>query len=146
MGGPHMLVAAKKGAGSTKVLGVTVLTSHNEADLVTIGFKLTQHNTLVQDQVSLLFYMADACGLDGVVCSAQEVGNLKMSASRDLMYVTPGIRLRGADQQDQKRVATPAFAKQEGATHIVVGRPIRDAADPIAVVKTIRQQLETGIE
>jgi len=148
MGGPAMLKAAKRGTErwSVKVLGVTVLTSHEEADLVQIGFEPTPHKTLVYDQVYRLFRMADVCGLDGVVCSAQEVGNLKMNTDRDLLYVTPGIRLRGADQQDQKRIATPAYAKQEGATHVVVGRPIRDAADPIAVAKTIRQQLETGIE
>ena len=150
MGGPKMLAAAKEGAGpDVKVLGVTVLTSYDESDLAAIGFPRTPDERLVQDQVLRLFRMADKCGLDGVVCSAQEVSALRLGKAdtgRDLLYVTPGIRLRGADQQDQKRVATPAFARQQGATHVVVGRPIRDAADPVAVAKAIRQQLETGVE
>jgi orotidine-5'-phosphate decarboxylase len=147
-GGPKVLAAAKKGAGTrTKVLGVTVLTSHDESDLDAIGFRpYGAAKISVKDLVFELFRMADKCGLDGVVCSALEVGTLKLNTSREMLYVTPGIRLRGADQQDQQRVATPAFARQQGATHVVVGRPIRDAADPIAVTKTIRQQLETGIE
>lgn len=112
-------------------IGVTVLTSLDDDSLPDIGFA-----DGVQPSVQRLARLAYDCGLDGVVCSAQEAGLLKTTIAADLLTVTPGIRL-SAETQDQKRVMTPQAAWQAGADHLVMGRAITQAADPVAVLRAI---------
>jgi orotidine-5'-phosphate decarboxylase len=142
-GGPAMIAAAKKAAGDTKILAVTVLTSLDEDDLVKIGHSPTPHKTLVRDLVLRRLRLAEDNGADGVVCSPLEVQTLKMNVIRGMLFVTPGIRPSGGDTGDQKRVATPTGAREAGASFIVVGRPIRDAKDRVAAVKGILAELTT---
>jgi orotidine-5'-phosphate decarboxylase len=132
------------------VLGVTVLTSVTAEDVREAGFA----DPYARD-VSLLVArraaMAAECGLDGVVCSPQEVLAVKKQLGRDFIAVTPGIRLSGkaVESDDQRRVMTPAEAVKSGADYIVVGRPIRDAADPCeaadAICREIEAVLPTGV-
>lgn len=140
-GGPAMIAAAKKAAGATKILAVTVLTSLDEDDLVKVGHAPTPHKTLVRDLVLRLFRLSEENGADGVVCSALEVPNLKCNTTRELLFVTPGIRPSGGAAGDQKQVATPTLAREVGSSFIVVGRPIRDAKDRVATVRAIQAEL-----
>jgi orotidine-5'-phosphate decarboxylase len=139
-GGAKMLRAASEAAGSNNsdliVLGVTVLTSFAERDLDEIGI----HRPM-QEQVLRLTKLALANGCRGVVASAREAANLRSELGNNFAVVTPGVRPRGAAQDDQARVATPAEAIAAGASHIVVGRPITAAADPAAQVRTILRQM-----
>jgi orotidine-5'-phosphate decarboxylase len=142
-GGPAMIEAAVKAAdGEAKILAVTVLTSLNEADLVRTGHSPTPHKTLVSDLAFQLFRMASDSGADGVVCSALEVEMLKMNISRPFLFVTPGVRLADGVVGDQKRVATPAYARAAGANFVVMGRPIRDAQDRIGTVNRVLAELQ----
>ena len=84
-------------------------------------------------------------GLDGVVCSALEARLIKEQTSNEFLCVTPGIRLKTDEQGDQKRIATPSFARNNGASHIVVGRPITLAKDPVAAYHSIKNQWN-GVE
>jgi len=116
----------------TKVLGVTILTSicpHFLKDL-------TIQRTL-SGEVLYLARMAQRCGLDGVVCSAQEAGLLRKALGRNFVLVTPGIRPADAARGDQQRVATPQDAAKAGSNFIVVGRPILEADNPLQVVEEI---------
>lgn len=138
-GGPKMMDEAARAAdGKVKTLGVTVLTSLDDYDLGYIGFQGT-----VKEQAFRLFRLANQHGLDGVVCSAHEVAHLKLNDAAGMLYVTPGIRFAGDNVADQKRVATPHLARTVGATHAVVGRPIRDAEDPAHACMEFKVQLAT---
>ena len=86
--------------------------------------------------------LARRCGLDGVVCSAQEASSLKAQFGPAFRLVTPGIRLEGGATHDQTRVATPESALRDGADYLVIGRPITQAADPIAVLQKITQRID----
>ena len=88
-----------------------------------------------------LIKLAADSGLDGVVCSAQEAGLLRKALGDDFLLVTPGIRPEGSDQGDQSRVMTPAQARDAGVSYVVVGRPITQAADPLAVIAQINAAL-----
>jgi orotidine-5'-phosphate decarboxylase len=124
-------------AGSPlKLLGVTVLTSFNEDDLHGEGYVGT-----LQDLVDARACMALDAGVDGLVCSALEVGRLRQIAGSKPLLVTPGVRSAGADAGDQKRVATPAEAIRSGASHLVVGRQITRAADPRAAALAIAKEI-----
>jgi orotidine-5'-phosphate decarboxylase len=138
-GGGKMLRTAVEAAGSSPgllVLAVTVLTSMDESDLETIGIRGT-----VADGVSRLAAIALASGCQGVVASAREASKLCAELGDDFAIVTPGVRPAGAGHGDQVRVVTPAEAIAAGASHIVVGRPITEAADPAAEARAILRQL-----
>lgn len=107
------------------LIGVTVLTSLAQADFSEFDWPLDVSRLVLQ-----LALLAKRCGLDGVVCSAQEVALLRSQLGSDFLLVTPGIRLPGDDPGDQKRTMTPQEAFQAGASYLVVGRPITKAPDP----------------
>jgi orotidine-5'-phosphate decarboxylase len=139
-----MLEAAVRGAaGKVGVLGVTVLTSVGASDLQDAGFS----QEVAGDVGRLVLHraaMAKASGCAGVVCSGQEAALIKSTMGPSFMAVTPGIRpLSGqADRDDQKRVVTPARAVSDGADYLVIGRPIRDAADPAAAADSIAAEID----
>jgi orotidine-5'-phosphate decarboxylase len=125
LGGHAMLAAAKAAAPvGTKVVAVTVLTSLDESDLASAGVTGSS-----AQQVARLAVLARASGVDGIVCSGAEVAAAR-SAWPEGFLVVPGIRPAGADVGDQKRVMTPSQALADGASVIVVGRPITGASDP----------------
>ena len=135
-GGRAMMEDAKAAAPEgTKVVGVTVLTSLDGNDLESIGLESNPHA-----QVERLTLLAKEAGLDGVVCSGNEV-----KAARKLwpkgFFVVPGVRPADGSAGDQKRVVTPRAALDSGASIIVVGRPITQASDPAATLKSINDSL-----
>ena len=117
--------AAKSGKPKPLLLGVTVLTSLKDAELQEVGFA-----GKVLDQVLRLAGLAMAAGLDGVVCSPQEIEAVHREFGTSLLIVTPGIRPAGANVNDQKRIMTPAQAVALGADYLVIGRPITAAPSP----------------
>ena len=121
------------------LIAVTVLTSLTAADLAEVGVASTP-----EEQVLRLARLANACGLDGVVCSAREAAVLKRDLGRGFLLVTPGIRPTGSEVQDQARVMTPTQAIAAGADFLVVGRPIAAAADPAAALDAILASLPAG--
>jgi len=133
-GGRHMLKAAADAAKSSslKLLAVTVLTSLDAADLSDLSITRSP-----ADQARALAELAYACGVHGVVCSVHEAQKIREALGPDALIVTPGIRMPGDSAGDQKRIATPRDAKNAGASHIVVGRPVLDASDPAAVYRLI---------
>jgi orotidine-5'-phosphate decarboxylase len=140
-GGPAMLRAAAEAAaslaGAPTLLAVTVLTSMDRVELASVGISASP-----AEQVSRLASLAVASGIKGLVCSPEEVRELRRSLPPGTLLVTPGIRPAGASTGDQKRVATPAAALAAGATHIVVGRPIYAADDPKASAVAILDTIE----
>lgn len=139
-GGGKMLRAAVETARAAKpdlmVMAVTVLTSMNDVDLGMIGLRGG-----VLDQVLRLAALALSNGCQGVVASAHEAAALRQEFGRDFAIVTPGVRPAGSGHDDQARVVTPAEAIAAGASHIVVGRPITEAADPAAEARAILGQI-----
>jgi orotidine-5'-phosphate decarboxylase len=139
LGGRAMLEAAVGAlpAMGTRLLAITVLTSHDEAALGEIGVAggLT-------DSVRRLARLAKDAGADGVVASPHEVALIREACGRDFLVVTPGIRPKGAATGDQARAATPASALAAGADYLVVGRPITEAADPAAAADRIVREME----
>lgn len=131
-GGHEMLWEAKRAAlPSTKVVAVTLLTSLDAGDLSDLGIERSP-----ADQVERLAWIARDAGVDGIVCSGAEVAQAKAAWS-DGFFVVPGIRLAGAALGDQKRVVTPARALEDGASVLVIGRPITDAPDPRRAIMDI---------
>jgi orotidine-5'-phosphate decarboxylase len=137
-GGPAMMRAAAEARGNarTKLLGVTVLTSLDDSDLAATG-----QNGPAAAQAKRLALLAQASGLDGVVCSPQEVAMLRATCRKDFLLVVPGIRPAGAAAQDQKRVQTPRDAITAGADYLVIGRPITEAPDPQAAARAILAEI-----
>ena len=139
LGGKEMLRAAyevvEKVSIKPLLVGVTVLTSLNDKALKEVGLGL---NT--EDQVLLLAELCQAEGLNGVVCSANELSILRKYLDKDFLLVTPGIRSRELEKDDQKRISTASEAISNGADYIVIGREISNEIDPS---KKIRQILET---
>lgn len=134
-GGTDVVRAAVEGASvnpHTRVLAVTVLTSHSQETLREIGV-----TRAMQDQVMALAELAARAGAHGLVCSALEVAALRALLGPDVTLLCPGIRPEGADAGDQKRVATPAEALRSGADLLVVGRPILEASDRRAAAAAI---------
>lgn len=132
-----MEAAAKAKSGHTKVLAVTALTSLDQGDLDDLGFKCE-----VAELVLSRARRALQAGCDGVVSSGLEVPRLRLEAPRELICVTPGIRpVENRVEADQKRIATPAAAIKAGADYLVIGRPIRDAADPRAMAQAIQREI-----
>jgi orotidine-5'-phosphate decarboxylase len=147
-GGSAMMKAAVEAAASEakrlgvarpKLLGVTVLTSLDKSDLAAIGVASD-----TADQARRLALLARDAGLDGVICSPLEVEALRAACSKDFVLMVPGIRPAGASVGDQKRVMTPRQAVALGANHLVIGRPITEAADPAAAAQAIAQDLEAA--
>jgi orotidine-5'-phosphate decarboxylase len=124
-------VAGAKGSG-LKLLGVTVLTSYDDGDLLEAGYRFG-----VAETARRRAEQAQALGVDGLVASAEEAAGIRKAVGGDMVLVTPGIRPTGAATGDQKRVATPADAIQAGADYLVVGRPITAAPDPGAATAAI---------
>jgi orotidine-5'-phosphate decarboxylase len=124
---PDVMRAAVKGRGDSnlRVIGVTVLTSLDKQALEEIGY----HDT-ARDLVMRRVRQAVDAGMDGVVCSPLEAAEIRAVVPDDFLIVTPGVRLPGGDAGDQKRIATPFDALKNGASHLVVGRPITKADDP----------------
>jgi len=139
LGGKEMLRAAcevvEKASIKPLLVGVTVLTSLNDKSLKEVGLGL---NT--EDQVLLLAELCQTEGLNGVVCSANELSVLRKHLEEDFLLVTPGIRSSGQESDDQKRISTASEAISNGADYIVIGREISNAIDPS---EKIRQILET---
>ena len=147
LGGRKMLAAARDAIDSSKqqprLIAVTMLTSMAQEDLAAIGIEATP-----AEMVLRLAALARDCGLDGVVCSAQEAALLRKQCGSEFCLVTPGIRpaLAGARsavplQDDQSRVMTPQAALQAGSSYLVIGRPITQAADPLQALLDINQEL-----
>jgi orotidine-5'-phosphate decarboxylase len=135
-GGRAMMEEAKAAAGNhTKVVGVTVLTSLDSVDLDDIGIGGTPH-----DQVERLAALAKDAGLDGIVCSGQEVRAAR-KAWPGGFFVVPGVRPADGKAGDQKRIVTPQQAMNDGASILVVGRPISQAADPDLAARAIEATL-----
>jgi orotidine-5'-phosphate decarboxylase len=140
LGGRKMLEAARDaiiiGAHRPKLIAVTMLTSMAQQDLAEIGI-----NAKLADMVLRLATLARDCGLDGVVCSAQEAGLLRDNCGNKFCLVTPGIRPANANLDDQSRVMSPKAAMQAGSDYLVIGRPITQAADPLQALLEINQEL-----
>ena len=143
VGGRAMIAAARAAAGefgaaAPKILAVTVLTSLDQTDLEDVGIV----GRTPAEQVLAMAKFAVGNGADGLVCSPMEVGSLSRALPSGTLFVTPGVRPAGSAVGDQKRVATPGDAVRDGATHLVVGRPILAAADPAAAARAIRAEME----
>jgi orotidine-5'-phosphate decarboxylase len=140
LGGRAVLEAAQgalaRRSARPRLVAVTLLTSIGAADLAEIGLAGGP-----QDAVARLARLAHACGLDGVVCSAQETAGLRRQLGKEFCLVTPGIRPEGAAGDDQSRVATPRAAIAGGADYLVVGRPITRAPDPAAALRAIHAEI-----
>jgi orotidine-5'-phosphate decarboxylase len=128
---------AAKGNSGLKILAVTVLTSYDDSDLFEAGYKLGVSALVTQRAAQ-----ARAAGADGLVCSAEEVANLRKIVGPGMALVTPGIRPAGSSRDDQKRIMTPAKAIAAGADYLVVGRPIVEAADPKTAADAIIAEIE----
>lgn len=141
LGGRAMLEAARDAVAGAKrpprLIAVTVLTSMGAKDMQEVGIAGEPAAAALR-----LARLAQASGLDGVVCSAQEAALLKRECGPDFCLVTPGIRLAGGANDDQQRVTTPATAIAAGADYLVIGRPVTQAADPVAVLESINQEIE----
>lgn len=143
-GGAAMLKAAASAAAAAgtglTILAVTVLTSLDDGDLRAqlIEESAAQH-------ASRLARIAYDAGVRGFVCSPVEVASLRAAVGHDAILVTPGVRPAGSEQGDQKRVATPASAIRDGSDLLVVGRPIRDAKDPLAAARAIAAEIERAL-
>jgi orotidine-5'-phosphate decarboxylase len=142
LGGLEMTRAAVKARGGarSKLLAITVLTSHDEASLGRLGLAGPLPET-----VRRLARLAQEAGMDGVVASPQEVGLIREACGPDFLVVTPGIRPEGTRLGDQARPATPAGAVRAGSTYLVVGRPITEAADPGAAADAIVSEMESAL-
>jgi len=135
-GGERMLLAAREAIDrqdhQPHLIAVTILTSTSETEHLALG-----HQNSIQEQVQHVALTAHKAGANGVVCSAQETAVLRGDLGEDFILVTPGIRPAGTAAQDQRRVVTPAQAIENGSHYLVIGRPITQATDPMAVLEQI---------
>ncbi|AVX02809.1 orotidine-5'-phosphate decarboxylase [Maritalea myrionectae] len=138
---PHCMAAAKRAVEGTdtKLLGVTVMTSLDDEDLKASGYAYG-----VSDLVARRAKQATEIGIDGVICSAQEIEMVRDLSSGKLMAVTPGIRPKGSAADDQKRIFTPYQAIEAGAAHLVVGRPVYKANDPYAAAGAVNDEIHAA--
>jgi orotidine-5'-phosphate decarboxylase len=140
-GGQKMMEGAMRalepyGLNRPKLIAVTILTSMTAEDLIGIGITMSP-----AEQVMRLAQLTKTSGLDGVVCSAQEAQLLKQNLGSSFQLITPGIRPAGSDAGDQQRIMTPEQAVAAGSDYLVIGRPITQAKDPLAVLNSINQSL-----
>lgn len=144
LGGPAMLAAARAALEGVEnppeLLAVTMLTSMDAAQMGAVGLAKTPG-----DEVELLARMGLQAGVRGFVCSPEEVGKLRTLTGPEGVLVIPGIRPAGAETGDQKRVATPADALRNGASYLVVGRPITQAANPAAAAAAILKEMAAAL-
>ena len=139
LGGRAMMEAAREALDLVSgkkpwLIGVTVLTSMSQADLLEVGITLS-----VEQQVLKLAQLTQQSSLDGVVCSAQEAKILRQQLPKEFCLVTPGIRPESSDSRDQKRVMTPQQAIMSGVDYMVIGRPITQAEDPLEALLAIHK-------
>ncbi|QHS51055.1 orotidine-5'-phosphate decarboxylase [Edaphobacter sp. 12200R-103] len=142
-GGGAMLRAASEAAqapGSPRLIAVTVLTSMDAGELAAVGVTETP-----AAQALRLARLAKASGIDGMVCSAEEVCSLRQEIGDDALLVVPGIRPSGTSLDDQRRVSTPSDAIRRGASLLVVGRPITKAPDPAAATRAILAEIQSEL-
>lgn len=148
-GGPAMIAAAVEGAAqgarevrlpAPSVLAVTVLTSISETELDAVGLRGP-----CEDAVVRLGKLAIDAGAQGLVCSPREVASLRAAVGKAPLLVVPGIRPSGSDVQDQARAETPAKAIGDGASLLVIGRPIREAADPVESTRAIAAEIDAAL-
>jgi orotidine-5'-phosphate decarboxylase len=125
-----------RGDAATKLLAVTVLTSFDQEDLADLGYA-----TPISDLVELRVKKAVESGIDGIVCSPLEVARVREVGGPDLKLITPGVRSAGSAKGDQKRVATPREAIQNGADYLVIGRQVTRAEDPRAACEQILSEI-----
>ena len=139
---PQTMKAAIEGRRGSKlrILAVTVLTSYDDADLAAAGYEMD-----VKELASARAAQARDIGIDGLVCSAEEVTALRDIAGAGMVLVTPGIRPAGGDAGDQKRIVTPARAIKAGADYLVVGRPVVETADPRSAADAIVAEIDASI-
>ncbi len=137
--GPVVEAALAANTG-IQILAVTVLTSFGSEQVTELQYQGTVDDLVLQRAETVL-----RLGCHGVVCSAQEAHLLRQRLGQSFTMVTPGIRPSGADLNDQQRVATPGRAIADGADYLVIGRPIRDAADPDACIKTIQREIAAAL-
>ncbi|MBS1204539.1 MAG: orotidine 5-phosphate decarboxylase [Proteobacteria bacterium] len=143
-GGARMMTAAKEalssfGSDAPLLIAVTVLTSMEASDLQDLGI-----NTSPAEYAERLARLTQQCGLDGVVCSAQEAVRFKRELGKSFKLVTPGIRPLGSVAGDQRRIMTPEEAQLAGVDYMVIGRPVTQSADPAATLKAINASLGKG--
>ena len=145
LGAGAMLKAAREGAEEAaeatgaeraQLVAITVLTSMDEAAMEQIGLTCP-----IADEAARLAALAKGSGIDGIVCSPREAAEMRELLGPDALIVTPGVRPAGAELGDQSRVATPAAAISAGASHLVIGRPITGAQDPVAAYEAIVEEL-----
>jgi orotidine-5'-phosphate decarboxylase len=138
-GGKQMLLAAREAVDSSSnkpiLIAVTILTSYDNFSYQELGFK----NNLL-DQIAYLTTLSENSGMDGVVCSANDIHSIKPLVNEKFQFVTPGIRLSNSDD-DQKRVTTPEDAVTQGSNYLVIGRPITSSEDPAALIEKINQKI-----
>jgi orotidine-5'-phosphate decarboxylase len=139
---PQTMRAAVAALGDSKLrlLAVTVMTSYDDADLHEAGFALGVRDLVIQRSLQ-----ARACGIDGIVLSAEEAEALRPIVGPDVLLVTPGIRPSGYELADQKRVMTPARAIAAGVDYLVIGRPITQAKDPKAAAEALLAEIEQAV-
>jgi orotidine-5'-phosphate decarboxylase len=139
-GGTAMMTAAARaiGAAGTRIVAVTVLTSLSQADLAEVGFDAGR---TIREHAARLAALAKASGLDGVVCSPDDLEDIRAACGPRFLTVVPGIRTPSSDPGDQKRIATPEAARAAGADILVIGRAITAAPDPIAAAWGIAASL-----
>ncbi|HHU1632351.1 TPA: orotidine-5'-phosphate decarboxylase [Escherichia coli] len=141
-GGARMMAAAREalvpfGKDAPLLIAVTVLTSMEASDLADLGVTLSP-----ADYAERLAALTQKCGLDGVVCSAQEAVRFKQVFGQEFNLVTPGIRPQGSDAGDQRRIMTPEQALSAGVDYMVIGRPVTQSVDPAQTLKAINASLQ----
>ncbi|HAW6151300.1 orotidine-5'-phosphate decarboxylase [Escherichia coli] len=141
-GGARMMTAAREalvpfGKDAPLLIAVTVLTSMGASDLADLGVTLSP-----ADYAERLAALTQKCGLDGVVCSAQEAARFKQVFGQEFKLVTPGIRPQGSEAGDQRRIMTPEQALAAGVDYMVIGRPVTQSVDPAQTLKAINASLQ----
>ena len=139
-----MMTAAREaltafGKDAPLLIAVTVLTSMESSDLLDLGITLSP-----ADYAAKLALLTKNCGLDGVVCSAQEAVRFKQELGQAFKLITPGIRPAGSDAGDQRRIMTPEQAQTAGVDYMVIGRPVTQSADPAQTLRSINASLNLG--
>lgn len=136
-----MMEAAKEAceatSTNTKLLAVTILTSLSEPEIIEVGY-----TSNLEEKVQKMALLAKDSGMDGVVCSPFEARYLRKKCGKNFDLITPGVRPSNSDTNDQYRVMTPKHAISEGATHLVIGRPITDAPDLARAAQEIMDSLK----
>lgn len=144
-GGARMMTAAREallpfGKDAPLLIAVTVLTSMEASDLLDLGVTLSP-----AQYAEKLARLTQQCGLDGVVCSAQEAVHFKQTLGQAFKLVTPGIRPAGSEAGDQRRIMTPEQAQAAGVDYMVIGRPVTQSADPVRTLQAINASLAGGV-